>query len=73
MGQSLSLATLPGGSAGIDVPELSDITYEKSLGTARLMKCVRARHQDGLIVVKLVMKPLPTFELAKYVKAIRCE
>ena len=73
MGQSLSLATLPGGSAGIDVPELSDIIYEKSLGTARLMKCVRARHQDGLVVVKLVMKPLATFELAKYVKAIRCE
>ena len=73
MGQSLSLATLPGGSAGIEVPELSDITYEKPLGTARLMKCVRARHLDGLVVVKLVMKPLATFELAKYVRAIRCE
>lgn len=73
MGQSLSLATLPGGSAGIDVPELSDITYEKSLGMARLMKCVRAKHQDGIVVVKLVMKPLATFELATYVKAIRCE
>ncbi|KAG8527592.1 uncharacterized protein KY384_007745 [Bacidia gigantensis] len=73
MGQSLSLAAQPGGSAGIDVPELSDILYEKSLGTARLMKCVRARHQDGLVVVKLVMKPLATFELTEYVKKIRCE
>lgn len=73
MGQALSLAALPAGSAGIDVPELSDLSYEKSLGTARLMKCVRARHQDGLVVVKLVMKPLASFDLSKYIKAIRCE
>ena len=73
MGQGLSVAAQPGGSVGIDVPELSDITFEKSLGTARLMKCMRARHQDGLVVVKVVMKPLPTLELTQYVKAIRCE
>ena len=73
MGQSLSLAAQPGGSAGIDVPELSDVVYEKSLGTARLMKCVRARHRDGLVVIKLVMKPIATLELMKYVRAIRCE
>ena len=73
MGQSLSLAAHPAGSAGIDIPELSDVSYEKSLGTARLMKCVRARHHDGLVVVKLVTKPTATFELSTYVKAIRCE
>ena len=73
MGQSLSLATQPGGSAGIDVPELSDLTYEKSLGTARLMKCIRARHKDGVVIVKLVVKPQATFQLSKYVEAIRCE
>ena len=73
MGQGLSLAALPGGSAGIDIPELSDLSYEKSLGTARLMKCVRARHQDGLVVVKLVMRPLASFDLTTYIKAIRCE
>lgn len=73
MGQALSLAAPPGGSAGIDVPELSDLHYEKSLGTARLMKCVRARHQDGLVVVKLVMKPLASYDLSKYIKDIRCE
>lgn len=73
MGQTFSLATLPAGSAGIDVPELSDLIYEKSLGTARLMKCVRARHRNGLVVVKLVMKPFPQLDLRHYVTAIRCK
>lgn len=73
MGQAFSLATLSAGSAGIDVPELSDLLYEKSLGTARFMKSVRARHQHGLVVVKLVMKPFPQLDLGQYVKAIRCE
>ena len=73
MGQTFSMATLPAGSAGIDVPELSDLVYEKSLGTARLMKSVRARHQNGLVVVKLVMKPFPQLDLGHYVTAIRCE
>ncbi len=73
MGQTFSLATLSAGSAGIDVPELSDLTYEKSLGTARFMKSVRARNQHGLVVVKLVMKPFPQLDLGPYVKAIRCE
>ena len=73
MGQTLSLATLPGGSAGIDVPELSDLSYEKSLGTARFMKSIRARQQNGLVVVKLVVKPYANVNLEPYVKAIRCE
>ena len=73
MGQAFSLATLSAGSAGIDVPELSDLSYEKSLGTARFMKSIRARHQHGLVVVKLVMKPFPQLDLGQYVRAIRCE
>ena len=73
MGQTFSLAALSAGSVGIDVPELSDLTYEKSLGTARFMKSVRARNQHGLVVVKLVMKPFPQMDLDKYVKSIRCE
>lgn len=73
MGQTFSMTTLSAGSAGIDVPELSDLTYEKSLGTARFMKSIRARHQHGLVVVKLVMKPFPQLDLKKYVQAIRRE
>lgn len=65
MGQGFSLTTLSAGSAGIDVPELSDLAYEKSMGTARFMKCIRARHQDGLVVVKVIVKPY-AMRLEKY-------
>ncbi|KAI9774272.1 MAG: Serine/threonine-protein kinase [Geoglossum simile] len=70
MGQGYSLTTLSAGSAGIDVPELSDLTYERSLGTARFMKSIRARHHDGLVFVKVVMKPYPSMKLDKYVQEI---
>ncbi|KAL1969167.1 hypothetical protein VTN77DRAFT_421 [Rasamsonia byssochlamydoides] len=70
MGQGYSLTTLSAGSAGIDVPELSDLVYEKSLGSARFMKCIRARQQNGLAVVKVIMKPYPSMKLDPYVKAI---
>ncbi len=70
MGQGFSVTTLSAGSAGIDVPELSDLTYEKSLGTARFMKSIRARQQNGLVCVKVVMKPHSDLKLAKYVRAI---
>ena len=73
MGQGFSLTTLSAGSAGIDVPELSDLTYEKSLGSARFLKTIRARHQHGLVTVKVAVKPFPSFELGTYVKAIRRE
>ncbi|KAI9836415.1 MAG: hypothetical protein M1819_001446 [Sarea resinae] len=70
MGQGYSLTTLSAGSAGIDVPELSDLTYEKSLGTARFMKSIRARHRDGLVFVKVVMKPYSSMKLGRYVREI---
>lgn len=73
MGQGYSLTTLSAGSAGIDVPEMSDLTYEKSLGNARFMKCIRAKHKDGLVIVKVVMKPYATMRLGKYVKTILAE
>lgn len=70
MGQGYSLTTLSAGSAGIDVPELSDLVYEKSLGSARFMKSIRARQQNGLAFVKVIMKPYPSMKLDPYVKAI---
>lgn len=69
MGQGYSLTTLSAGAAGIDVPELADLTYEKSLGNARFMKCVRARHKDGLVVAKVVMKPF-SMQLDEYTASI---
>jgi len=70
MGQGYSLTTLSAGSAGIDVPELSDLVYEKSMGGGRFMKSIRARQQNGLVFVKVIMKPFPTMELEPYIKAI---
>ena len=65
MGQGFSLATPSAGVAGIDVPELADILYDKSLGEGRFMKSVRARHRDGVALVKILVKPY-TVRLDKY-------
>lgn len=70
MGQGYSVITLPAASAGIDVPEMADVLYEKSLGNARFMKCIRARHKNGLVIAKVVMKPYPELRLDEYVKVI---
>jgi phosphoinositide-3-kinase regulatory subunit 4 len=70
MGQGFSLTTLSAGSANIDVPELADLQYEKSLGAARFMKAVRARHKDGLVVARVVMKPYAQFNFQTYVKRL---
>ncbi|KAF2703595.1 ARM repeat-containing protein [Pleomassaria siparia CBS 279.74] len=70
MGQGFSLTTLSAGSAGIDVPELADLLYERNLGTARFMKTVRARHKDGLVVARVVMKPYAQLNLDIYVKRL---
>ncbi|RDW69591.1 ARM repeat-containing protein [Coleophoma cylindrospora] len=69
MGQGFSLNTLSAGSAGIDIPELSDLVYEKTMGNARFMKSIRARHQDGVVLVKVVVKPY-VMDLSKYKKEI---
>lgn len=65
MGQGFSLTTASPGAAGIDVPELSDLVYEKSIGTARFMKSIRARHLDGVVLIKVLVKPHP-MSLARY-------
>ncbi|KAF2180054.1 phosphoinositide 3-kinase regulatory subunit 4 [Zopfia rhizophila CBS 207.26] len=70
MGQGFSLTTLSAGSAGIDVPELADLQYEKSIGTARFMKSVKAKHKDGMVVAKVVMKPYADLTLDLYVKRL---
>ncbi|KAI4142317.1 MAG: hypothetical protein LQ340_007382, partial [Diploschistes diacapsis] len=73
MGQSVSLAAVSTGSASIDVKELEDLAYEKTLSSARFMKCIRARHKHGLVVVKVAMRPPPDFKLTPYAKAIKRE
>ncbi|KAH6672688.1 hypothetical protein F5X68DRAFT_214841 [Plectosphaerella plurivora] len=70
MGQGFSLASPYAGAAGIDVPELSDLVYEKSVGNARFMKSIRARHHDGLVLVKVVVKPYTPLSLNQYKKKL---
>lgn len=71
MGQGYSLTSLSAGSATIDVPELADLTYEKSLGEARLEKSVRARHRHGLVVAKVAMKPYASMKFKDYIRQIQ--
>ncbi|KAI1853192.1 hypothetical protein JX266_001898 [Neoarthrinium moseri] len=66
MGQSYSLTTPYAGSAGIDVPELSDLVHERSLGDARFMKAIRARSYDGLVLAKVTVKPHTPMSLKSY-------
>jgi phosphoinositide-3-kinase regulatory subunit 4 len=73
MGQGYSLTTLSAASASIDVPELADLVHDKTLSSARFMKSIRARHQQGFVFIKAVMKPYPSFQVKKYVKQITKE
>lgn len=40
------------------------------MGGGRFMKSIRAKQQNGLVFVKVIMKPFPTMELEPYIKAI---
>lgn len=73
MGQGFSLATPSAGSTGIDIPELSDLVYEKSIGSARFMKSIRARHHDGVVLVKVLVKPYTPMALERYKREIISE
>ncbi|RYP44993.1 hypothetical protein DL768_008607 [Monosporascus sp. mg162] len=66
MGNSWSLASPSAGSAGIDVPELADIVHERSLGSGRFMKSIRARHHDGVVLAKVTVKPSQDTPLQEY-------
>lgn len=66
MGNSYSLSTPYAGSAGIDVPELSDLAHERSIGNARFMKSIRARHRDGVALAKATVKPYSGCSLKEY-------
>ncbi|KAH8681103.1 phosphoinositide 3-kinase regulatory subunit 4 [Xylariales sp. PMI_506] len=66
MGQSYSLTTPYAGSAGIDVPELSDLIHERTYGDARFMKTIRARGYDGLVLAKVTVKPHTPLSLKSY-------
>ncbi|KAI1386401.1 ARM repeat-containing protein [Hypoxylon trugodes] len=66
MGNSYSLTTPYAGSAGIDIPELADLVHERSIGSARFMKSIRARHHDGVVLAKVTVKPYTPLSLRDY-------
>lgn len=72
MGQGHSSAALPIGPTAIETAELSDLTYERSLGGARFLRTVRAKHQNGIVVAKLVTK-LPNVPYKRYGQLLREE
>ena len=73
MGQGYSINTLSVGPSAIETTELSDLTFEKSLGGGRFLRTVRARHQHGIVVVKVASKPNPGVSLKKYRTALLAE
>ncbi|OAJ37211.1 hypothetical protein BDEG_21263 [Batrachochytrium dendrobatidis JEL423] len=75
MGNLVSNARPRATLAGIDsyVGELPDVLYEKSLGSSRFLKTIRCRHPEGLVVVKIFIKPEPSLSLKKYVKTLQLE
>lgn len=70
MGQGFSLATPSAGSAGIDAAQLRDVQYERSIGNARFMKTIRGRHEHGVVLVKVLVKPYAEVNLDQYKKKI---
>lgn len=72
MGQGTSSAAIPIGPTAIETAELSDLTYERSLGGARFLRTVRAKHQNGIVVAKLISK-LPNVPYKRYGQLLREE
>lgn len=70
MGQGFSLATPSAGSAGIDIPQLGDVQYERSIGNGRFMKSIRGRTDNGVVLVKVLVKPYTEVKLDEYKKKL---
>ncbi|KAK9463138.1 uncharacterized protein V1516DRAFT_700700 [Lipomyces oligophaga] len=68
MGNQISQVTPSAPTVGIEsyVDELGDIQYDKTCGSARFMKTVRGRHRDGVVIVKIFIKPIATIALDRY-------
>ena len=70
MGQGYSIIHPQAGSAGIDTPELVDLEYERTLNGAKFLKVIRARHKDGVVIVKVFTKAYAALKLDDRVKAL---
>ncbi|PNS18749.1 hypothetical protein CAC42_5288 [Sphaceloma murrayae] len=70
MGQGYSAINPSAGSAGIDSPEVADLEYERTLVGARFLKTIRARHKDGIVVVKVYTKPFGALKLEERIQQL---
>ncbi|GAA5898472.1 hypothetical protein JCM8208_006993 [Rhodotorula glutinis] len=50
-----------------------EVVYDKSMGSSRLLKSVRARHKSGALVVKVFIKPDPALSLKPFHRRIKAE
>ncbi|KAK9325582.1 hypothetical protein V1517DRAFT_253511 [Lipomyces orientalis] len=75
MGNQISQVTPSAPTVGIDsyVDELGDIQYDKTCGSARFMKTVRGRHKDGLVIVKIFIKPMANLSLRTFQRQLTNE
>ncbi|KAE9405511.1 hypothetical protein BT96DRAFT_988303 [Gymnopus androsaceus JB14] len=74
MGQSGSTLTRTTGALDTFINELGgEILYEKSLGSARFLKTVKCRHQNGYLVVKVFIKPDPGLSLRNYHRRLKID
>ncbi|KAJ3852330.1 hypothetical protein EV368DRAFT_41251 [Lentinula lateritia] len=76
MGNIQSGSTLTRTTVALDsfIAELGgEILYEKSLGSARFLKTVKCRHQNGYLVVKVFIKPDPGLSLRNYLRRLKID
>ncbi|KAG8859720.1 Serine/threonine-protein kinase [Tulasnella sp. 330] len=76
MGNNISGPTTRTSLSALDafVSDLGgDIVYEKSLGSGRFLKTVKARHKHGSVVIKIFIKPDPGISLRNYRKRLKTE
>ncbi|EME40865.1 hypothetical protein DOTSEDRAFT_74427 [Dothistroma septosporum NZE10] len=73
MGQGYSSVTLPAGPSAIEATDLADLAFEKPLGGARFLRTIRARHQNGVVVVKSCQKANVSISFKRYAKALKEE
>ena len=71
MGQGYSLNTLPTGTNTLETTELSDLTFEKPLGGSRFLRSFRARHQHGIVVVKVCGKNNTSVSFKRYGRLLK--
>ncbi|GAA5967346.1 hypothetical protein JCM11641_000519 [Rhodosporidiobolus odoratus] len=76
MGQSLSNPShsAPPAATAAPLAELGNqVVYERSMGSSRFLKAVRARHPQGALVVKVFTKPDPSISLKPFQKRLKLE